>query len=338
MSSEIFGQSIKIIASGNTPLQHVQALIRTFVELQNSTLQDSEGNSINKDLWSLEGYDYDNGIMLIKCLTPSAKFDPDDSFEPAYNSQIILKAASTTNIQIAYDPEGSINKDLNSNTWGIDANKSNSFSGFKNITGSTANWSNTNSTIYLTYYEDALTLFFPGVNVISYAAHIGKIYLPDNRSDLKIGIDGSGIFIGQPSQSTASTSANAWIGTQSSAVNREVSSCIKISDTTWTTIRTFDATASQYTTDVAGKSRLVPYTISGNIPAAGEVGRTKYLRAYKTQLPNLTLLESAVDNSKQAWIGWSVAANTPQKCIMLWCKKVNIAELDTTTLPPLSPI
>lgn len=331
MSSEIFGQSIKITANSNTPLAHVQAIIKTFIRLE-SGLQDLTGDNTLVKLWNMEGYDFQNGIMLLKCLAPSQKFDPSDSNEPEYYSQVLLKAVSTTNIQIAYDPKGQILATEPSSTWGIDNNKSDSFSGFKNITGSTSNWTGTNVNSYLTYYDDALTLFFPGTNVITYAAHVGKIYLPDNRSDLKIGIDGSGIIVGKPNTIVSVSSNNDWIAMQSNAANREVSSCVKISNTSWTTIRTFDATATQYTTDVAGKTRLVPFTLSGYNPTAGEIGRTKYLRAYKTLLPNLTLLESAVSNSKQAWIGWSSVAGTSQRLLMLWCKKNNSAEFNTTTV------
>jgi hypothetical protein len=332
MSSEIFGQSIKITASTNTPLAHVQALIKTFLEHQNNTLKDELENNIELD-WELEKYDFLNGIMLLKCKNISQKFDPLDIIEPSYYSQIVIKAVSNTNIQIGYDPEGGIDKEESSSTWGSDANSSPAFSKFKNITGSsTVNWTGTGSAFYFANYEDAITLFFLGTNTIAYAAHVGKIYLPDNRSDLKVGIDGSGILVGKPSVVFGATLNNDWLTQQTNISNRLVSSCIKTSNTTWSTVRTFDATATQYVADVAGKSRLVPFTLSGYFPTAGEVGRTKYLRAYKTALPNLTLLESAINDSKQAWIGWSVLAGTPLKLLMLWSKKDNSVNLNTTTL------
>jgi hypothetical protein len=290
--------------------------------------------------WQLEGYDYSNGVILLKCLMASDKFESSD---PDYFSQIVIKVKSgANNILIGYDPKGEIVKDLDSSTWGVDSNKSNAFSGFKSMTASsTLNFSGINSTLYLVCYEDAISILMPGANYIAFGAHVGKIYLPDNRSDLKIDIDGSGIIIGVPSVSivartapTTITTGFGWLETVNQVASQPFCSSIRIGSESWSTLKTvLDATSSAFTKDVAGKTRLVPYSFAGNVSVAGEVGRSKYLRGYKTALPNLTLLESAANDSKQAWIGWSVSANGTQKLLMLWCKKQNLVNLSFNDLP-----
>lgn len=305
MSSENHANSFKVTAASTSPVNMVNAIKAVF---------DYAAITVGiTQRWEVQGSNTTDGVLLLKCLKANAKVNQADA---SVYPQIIIKAAAN-NIQFGYDPKGQVVHTEASSAWGV-TSKSNAFSGFRNISGNINNMSTYNTMMYIADYEDAITIFVTGLNIMRYAAHVGRIYLPDNKSDIEIGVDGSGIIVGFPTV-TVSTTTGHWL-TPETTTSLELGSAVRVGDTAWSTVATSDSTATAFTADAAGKVRLPPYTLRGSSPAAGEVGRTKYLRAYKTAMPHLSLLPSSDSNSKQAWLGYQNVSGTRQKQLILWAK------------------
>jgi len=303
-SLENFANAFKVTAASTSTVDMVNAIKAIF-----------DYASVTAGItarWQVQGSNTTDGIILLKCLKANAKVNVSD---PSIYPQIVIKAAAS-NITFGYDPKGQIDHTASSSVWGM-SSQSDAFSGFRNISGNAAVMSSYNSTIYVADYEDAISVFVSGLNIFRYGAHVGRIYLPDNKSDVEIGVDGSGVLVGFPT-TTVNTTTGHWLTPETTAAS--VGSVIRVGDTAWSTVLTNDSTATTYTNDVNGKVRLAPYTLRGSSPAAGEVGRTKYMRAYKTALPHLSLLPSNDADSKQAWMGYQNVSGTRQKQLVLWAK------------------
>lgn len=312
-----------------TPLALVKAIRDSFYH--GSTIEiNPPDNTDTINRWEIQGWNSLNGILLLKCLKRNSSLNLS---APEYYAQVVIKINETNNILIGLDPLGQINKDLNSTTWGVDDNKSNLFSGFKNITGSNSNLDQTkiSGRVLVAEYEDAFTILImnSASSAFYYIAHVGKVYLPTNKSDLEIGVDGFGLLVGSPITNLTATNGY-WLAPPTT--NTTNGSVIKISNESnncWSLIRTSTPNANS-TKDVLGKSRLIPYYISGLNPVAGEVGSSKYFRVFKTKLVNFTYVNSANNDSKQAWISCSNPLASPvatQDLLILWSKYENIYSL-----------
>jgi hypothetical protein len=319
--TETYSNSYLKITNGGAknPLSYVRAIRDAF----------QHGADLTTPIkrWEVENWDETNGILLLKCLKANTNLDSTAS--PVY-SQVVIKAQSTTNIQIGLDPLGQIESSMDSSTWGV-SNQSNLFSGFKNITGSTNNMiagTSLKGAILLAEYEDAFTILIQNAAATAfyYIAHVGKVYLPTNKSDIEIGVDGFGLLVGNPVTNSFSATNGYWLAPP--ATNLIHGSVIKISNTPgscWSLVQSAAPNANTVK-DILGKSRLVPYYLRGLAPGAGEVGSSKYFRVFKTKLTNFTYVNSATNDSKQSWISCSNPVSTiaTQDLLLLWSKYENL--------------
>lgn len=214
----------------------------------------------------------------------------------------------------------------------------------------TAKFTISGQTLWVASYKDAISIFISDSSgsYFVYGIHAGKIFAPDNSSDEELYIDGSGIILGVPSSTLIGDNGTSggWLEHVSSSDNytNGRGGVIRIGENTWSNSQFVNQINQEFFSSISNRLRLVPYTVGGsNIePAAGQIGRTKYIRQVNNNfsMAHLVLIPSEDIVSNQAWLCWSTrtasatyqeASNSSgQKSIMLW-KKGPATLIDLTT-------
>lgn len=262
-----------------------------------------------------------------------------------YDQELVLRSTTTNSNIFARLANGSIDE-ISSN--GSITTLPNIISNERRLTSTqlstvllSANNANVGQTIWIASYADAIAIFISDSSggYFSYGIHAGKIYAPDNESDQYLNIDGSGIILGVPSSTLLSSNAanGGWLEHTTSADGSANGrgGVVKIAQNTWSNSQFAPNTNQEFYSSVSNRLRLVPYTIGGSSvsPAAGQLGRTKYLRQINNSfaMAHLLLIPSEEVSSNQAWLSWSAkngataieastASASGQKSIMLWKK------------------
>jgi hypothetical protein len=219
-------------------------------------------------------------------------------------------------------------------------------------------------TLWIASYDDAISIFISDSSgaYFSHGIHAGKIFAPDNESDQYLNIDGSGLILGIPTSATAyvtTTTNGGWLSFTNSGTDYYTNGrggLIRIGENLWSNTQFAANDTLEFYSSVSNRLRLVPYTVGGattggdlGASAAGQIGKTKYLRQINRDFATAHLLSIPSEDvsSDQAWLCWSsrhglttsvheasitgtTGFTAGQKGVILW-KKGSAEIIDLTT-------
>lgn len=273
------------------------------------------------------------------------------------DQQQILIRSETDNIKIGYSPNGAI-------TWvypttGIPAlDPAKSWTGMRNITGTSGTWTAPGTRVVMAEYHDAsietgfgasLTLLLENAagTGFAYGCHVGRIIVPDNNSDYSLlgtppaSISGDALLVGRPDVDHV---AGSWV--YGNFTHPDDSSCIRVGNLKWSYFRMIPERGQPEPPAVlAGNDQLraikgiykpMPYSVMGHGRAvayganvqsdtatdgAGRIGQTKYLRLFYYDLEHRAQVSSIAYDSLQSWLGCTASdVATKRHQVVLWSK------------------
>lgn len=238
----------------------------------------------------------------------------------ATGAQVVLHGAASQ-VQVGFAPDGGVTSWDTSPTASV-------WTGLRNITQNTANYSGTARTVYLASYEDAIAIFITSsIGGFSVAVLVGKVLEPLDLSDVAANVGVDAMFIGAPSTSqTTNVNPGNWLRASDSANWVAHAPCLRVGDVfrpLWCLGNRVVDVTSPILAQLGTVERLLPYLaheMSG-VAAGGQAGASKYLRQWRNNLPPFTRLASDDPTSQQAWLGYSVGSASAQiNQVVLWNK------------------
>lgn len=276
---------------------------------------------------STAGTDYVNAIVAMLSHASQTRWTVTNSSPGkalltcvATGSQVVLHGAALQ-VAIGLAPDGGVTSWDTSPTASV-------WTGLRNITQNTADYTATLRQVHLAVYEDALGFFIQS-NIAGWrlACLVGKVFEPLDESDVAnlVGVDG--MLLGNPTNVNFDNGQpGAWLRGGTGANWVAHASCMRYGNAfrpIWAFGNRFTDPVSTALARIGTTERLLPFLVHELVSGGqgGLAGSTKYLRQWRNYLPHLTRLASDDLASSQAWLGWQVHATTvSNNQVVLWAK------------------
>lgn len=218
-----------------------------------------------------------------------------------------------------------------------------SWSGMRNITGTTSGFGALANRVFVGQMRDELTAAapYPGnsltillvgttVAEIEYAAHVGRVITCSDPFDFGLGLYGDACLTGAPFDIAT---ANGWLKGTFGATTTNDAAVLHAGGNFWHFANVaYDPTALLLD-NVNGLKRILPYTVYGtglarggtpsSAPGCGIIGQMKYIREVDASYDFFARLRSTTPGSSQVWRA-AVYDATIRPQVFLWGAEVEV--------------